>query len=298
MIRNAYFPLVITLTALMTISCSGGDDLADAYGNFEAQEVVLSAETSGKVLEVLTEEGQRVTRDQILAVVDTTDLLLKADQLISQRASIVAQLGTLEAQAAVFHQQEKNLERDLVRVKRMKEDGAATQKQLDDILGGISLAEKQAASVRAQRAAILAQADGLDAQLEQIHELRSRSSIRSPIDGTILTIFTEAGELAAPGKALFKLADLDQMILRVYVSGAQLSALQIGQEAEVSVDTVNESLRTLKGSISRIAGEAEFTPRIIQTREERVNMVYAVEIMVVNDGSLKIGMPAEVMFKN
>jgi HlyD family secretion protein len=294
--RETYISILMLTPWLFLASCSGNGELSDAYGNFEADEVVVSAETSGKVLQVLVKEGQEISVNELLAIVDTTDLILKMDQLTAQRSAIKAQLGSLDAQAAVFKQQKHNLEKDLVRVKAMREDGAATQKQLDDVQGGIALAEKQVASVVAQRAGVIGQLDGFDAQMDQIREMLSRSEVRSPIKGTVLNAFIEAGELAATGKALFKLAKLQRMKLRVFVSGDQLAGLKLGQEVEVLVDKDKKENRKLLGSLSWISQEAEFTPKIIQTKEERVNMVYAIEIIVINDGTLKIGMPGEVNF--
>lgn len=286
--------LILFPLGIFIAGCSGQDDLADAFGNFEATEVMISSETSGRLLEMKVEEGKKVKSGQILAVVDTTDILLRDQQLSAQYAATMAQLLSLDAQAQVFEQQIANLEKDRSRVGAMLADGAATLKQLDDITGGIALASKQMASVRSQKASVLGQADALQAQRLQTRELLDRSKVRSPMNGTVLTVFLRQGELASPGKALLKLAQLDTMILRAYFSGSQLTEVQLNQAVDVLTDDEGQGLRVLPGRISRIASEAEFTPRTIQTRDERTDLVYAVEIRVKNDGKIRIGMPGEV----
>ncbi|HRY97426.1 MAG TPA: HlyD family efflux transporter periplasmic adaptor subunit [Bacteroidales bacterium] len=294
MIKHLILISSVAVAALIAASCQRKEPLPDAYGNFEAVETVLSAETSGKVLMVAVEEGDRVAQGQLLAIIDTTDLVIKQSQLQAQLASTLAQLTSLNAQAGVYEQQVQNLSKDLKRTEAMKQEGAATQKQLDDLTGGIALANRQIDAVISQRASVIAQARALEAQQAQVEEMLKRSSVRSPVSATVLNLFTRPGELAAPGKALLKLAGLDTMILRVFLSGSQLSAVQLNQEVEVLVDEADGSLRKLSGRISHIAGEAEFTPKTIQTRDERTDLVYAVEIRVKNDGRLRIGMPAEV----
>ncbi|MBE0642161.1 MAG: HlyD family efflux transporter periplasmic adaptor subunit [Bacteroidales bacterium] len=292
--KKLFILLILFPLGIFIAGCSGQDDLADAFGNFEATEVMISSETSGRLLEMKVEEGQKVKSGQILAVVDTTDILLRDQQLSAQYAATMAQLLSLDAQAQVFEQQIANLEKDRSRVGAMLADGAATLKQLDDITGGIALASKQMASVRSQKASVLGQADALQAQRLQTRELLDRSKVRSPMNGTVLTVFLRQGELASPGKALLKLAQLDTMILRAYFSGSQLTEVKLNQAVDVLTDDEGQGLRVLPGRISRIASEAEFTPRTIQTRDERTDLVYAVEIRVKNDGKIRIGMPGEV----
>jgi HlyD family secretion protein len=296
--KNIFIHLAALLTVLLVFGCAEREAEADAYGNFEATEVMISAETSGRILQMFAEEGERVEGGEILAIVDTTDLLLRYQQMEAQHTASLAQLNSLDAQAEVYAQQIANLEKDRTRIEAMLKDGAATPKQLDDIRGGIALAGKQMASVRSQKATVLGQAGAISAQRLQLREMLDRSKVQSPIDGTVLSVFLREGELAAPGRAILKLAKLDTMILRAYFSGEQLSGISLGEEVDVLVDDEDKSLRTLPGRISRIASEAEFTPRTIQTRDERTDLVYAVEILVNNDGRIRIGMPGEVRLRN
>lgn len=293
--RNTFILAPLALLLLLP-SCNERENMSDAYGNFEATEVIISAETPGRLLELTVREGDKVSKGGYLASLDTTDLALKRQQLEKQVSATKAKLISLQAQKEVFMQQKTNLGKDLERVKAMKEDGAATQKQLDDIEGAIALAERQAASVESQRTAILRQAEAITLQIREVERNIAKARVTSPIDGTVLTSFAEEGELLAPGKPIVKLADLSVMKLKVYVSGKQLSGISLGQEVEVFTDRDENGLRELRGRVSWISDEAEFTPKIIQTREERVNMVYALEVAVENDGKLKIGMPGEVNF--
>lgn len=292
-------PIIFILTfafLLIFTRCASDEKMSDAYGNFEAEEVIVSAETAGKVLHIAVDEGNALSEGQLIAIIDTTDLHLKSRQLSTQRSAVKSQLKSLEAQAAVFLQQKSNLEKDLVRITAMLEDGAATRKQSDDIKGGIALAEKQAASVEAQRSSILSQIEGIDIQGEELERSIRKALVKSPMKGVVLSRFAEEGELVMPGKALIKIADLYRMKLKVYISGAQLAGLKLGQSVQVIVDKNGKETNALEGKISWISQEAEFTPKIIQTKEERVNMVYAIEVSVINDGHLKIGMPGEVNF--
>lgn len=282
--------------SLVLSGCQKQSSRSDAYGHFDATQVTLSAEATGKVNHVGINEGQIVDAGILLAVIDSTDLLLKRTQLLAQKAGVLAQLSSLLAQAAVFDQQRRNLETDLNRIEKLRKDGAATDKQWDDITGAIDLVIKQKTSVLSQGDAVREQARAIDAQLEQVNENLQKCQILSPLRGTILARLIEPGELVVMGKPVFKIANLEQMTLKVYVSGSQLSGIKLGSEAAVLIDQPDKQMKTMKGKVSWISSQAEFTPKVIQTREERVNMVYAVELLVENDGFLKIGMPAEVKF--
>lgn len=217
-------------------------------------------------------------------------------QLESQKASIEAQKGNIEAQKALSDQQISNLSKDLNRIKKMMKDGAATAKQLDDIEGQIAMANKQKNAYNAQLASTQKQADAIQAQIAVLDDKIKASTLRSPIDGTVLEKYCELGELASPGKAMFKIADMQNINLKAYVSGNQLASIKIGQEVTVRIDSEDNS-KEFKGIISWIASQAEFTPKIIQTKEERVKLVYAIKVRVKNDGVLKIGMPGELIIK-
>lgn len=286
--------LPIVLLAILA-SCSGNKREADAYGNFEADEVIISAENSGKIISTNLAEGDQIMAGVMMALIDTTSLCLQKDQLVSQKASVLAQQGTIEAQIAVSNQQITNINKDLSRINKMLKEGAATQKQLDDITGQIDLVKKQKSAYSSQLNSIQKQADAVEAQIKVLQDRISASVVRSPMKGTILERYSEPGELAVPGKALFKMANIETLNLRVYISETQLSQVKLGQLVKVNYEG-GENSSELKGKITWISPQAEFTPKIIQTKEERVKLVYAMKVSVFNNGNLKIGMPAEVIF--
>lgn len=285
--------LIIPL--LIFAACTGNKNLPDAYGNFETDEIIISAENGGKLTNLPITEGQTIKKGDLLAVMDTANLQLQILQLESQAQSTEAQISTINSQIALTNEQINNLRKDQVRINKMVNDGAATAKQKDDIDGQIAVFERQKSTYSSQLNSIRKQVQAVDAQKAVLHDRMRNSTQRSPIDGTVLEKFSQIGELATPGKAICKIADLSSLILRVYVSENQLSSIKVGQKVAVNIDG-KESLKSLSGNIEWISSQAEFTPKIIQTREERVKLVYAVKIRVTNDGSLKIGMPGEVKF--
>ncbi|NCA86838.1 MAG: HlyD family efflux transporter periplasmic adaptor subunit [Clostridia bacterium] len=279
-------------------ACNDRDDLSDAYGNFEATEVAIAAQASGEIMQLDIEEGDQLTVGQKLGFIDTTALSLRRGQLTAQRQAIFDRIPNFDAQVAVYLQQKENVKRDLVRFKKMYEEGAATQKQLDDITGQMEVLDRQVAVVKSQKQAVYSEMKSLEQQILQVDESIEKSLIINPIEGTVLTKYANAHEMAVPGKALYKIADLDPMKLKVYISGDQLPGVHLNDSVEVLIDRTATENRRLTGRVSTISDNAEFTPKIIQTKQERVNLVYAVTILVPNDGSLKIGMPAEVNFLN
>ena len=289
--------LPILLLMVLLAGCSGNNDLSDAYGNFEVNDVMISAEASGKLIIFKPEEGKIMKKGELVAVIDSTDLSLKRKQMKAQLASVSSKIANINAQIDVREQQKKNLTTDKNRVEKLMKDGAATQKQMDDITGQLDVVEKEISSVKTQKTSVQAEMQALRAQIAQVEESISKCVIKNPLKGVVLDKYAEPFEITSFGKPLYKIANLDEMTLRVYVSGAQLPGIKIGQEVEVLVDQNENQLRKLTGKITWISETAEFTPKIIQTREERVNLVYAVKIRVKNDGSLKIGMPGEVNFK-
>ena len=188
-----------------------------------------------------------------------------------------------------------NLSREQNRIEKLLEGGAATPKQRDDIMGQVQLLEAQMAATESQKQAVFAERKTLEAKIRQVEDQLEKCTVRNPIDGTLLSKYREMGEMAVPGQPLYKMARLDELILRAYVTGRQLSTVKTGEEVKVRFDTA-EGLGELRGIISWVSPTAEFTPKIIQTREERVNLVYAIKVIVPNDGRLKIGMPGEVFF--
>lgn len=277
------------------VSCKQNQDNSDAYGNFEAVETTISSEANGRILWLGIEEGQILHTGDTIGLVDTTDLHYKKLQLLAQRSSVASKSASINSQAAVYNQQKENLNKDLIRIQNMIRDEAATPKQLDDVTGAIEVADRQIASVKTQLAAVSDEIKALDAQIAQLNESLTRCYLVNPVEGTVLSKYAEAGEVTAYGKPLYKIANLSTMDLRVYISGDMLSSVKTGQKAKVLIDSEN-GLSELSGTVTWVSPTAEFTPKIIQTREERVNLVYAVKLNVLNDGRLKIAMPAEVVF--
>jgi HlyD family secretion protein len=251
-----------------------------------------------RLLKFSVEEGMLLDSGQVVGYVDTTDLYLKKKQAIDQRSATAARLGDLDAQIAVQEQNRENLQVDQRRVESLMKDGAATQKQMDDINSGLKLVDKQIASIRTQASGIQSTVGSISQQVAQLDEAIRNSYIVNPVKGTVLTKFAERDEVTTFGKPLYKIADVSTMTLRVYISGTQLPHIKLGQKVQVRFDKDEKTNSTLEGTVSWISQTAEFTPKTIQTKEERVNLVYAVKVKAVNDGSLKIGMPGEIKLMN
>jgi len=289
---KAYFVLAI-LT--ICISCKQQENQADAYGNFEALEVMVSAESQGRILMFEPVEGASLQEGQVSVIIDTTQLYLQKVRLESGKVSLGSRISTLEAQVRASRVQLDNLKREKVRIDKLHEGGAATSKQQDDINGQIVLLEAQIEATKSQELSVHAERKTLEVQIRQVEDQIARSLIGNPIEGILLTKYKEEGEMAAPGQALFKMADMGELILRAYVSGNQLSSVETGGSVTVRFDG-EQGLEEVTGMVSWVSPRAEFTPKIIQTKEERINLVYAIKVLVPNDGSLKIGMPGEVVF--
>ena len=284
------------LVILLFVCCNKNEHHADAYGNFEATEVVVAAEATGRILNLSAAEGMELDAGAVAGLIDTATLSLKRTQLVASRNAVAAKTGNIVAQMDVLKEQKKNLERDRVRFSNLLREKAATQKQLDDIEGQLNVIDLQIRAVESLNPPVAAEIKTIDSQLEQLADQISKSTVRNPVKGTILTKYAEAGEVTAFGKPLYKIANLDTMMLRVYVSGTQLPSIKIGEQVKVFIDKDEKTNTVLEGQITWISSTAEFTPKIIQTKEERVNLVYAVKVKVKNNGTLKIGMPGEVIF--
>tara|TARA_R110000796_G_scaffold74116_1_gene166433 strand:+ start:30115 stop:30981 length:867 start_codon:yes stop_codon:yes gene_type:complete len=274
-------------------SCTGNGDKADGYGNFEATEITISAEANGKILFLDAEEGNVLAQNEVVGVIDTVQLSLKRDQLLASKNTIFSKSRNVLSQREVLKEQLKVAQNDKARVENLLQAKAATTKQLDDINGQINIIKEQIKSVETQNSPIINEIKSIEIQIRQIEDQIHKSVIQNPMKGTVLVKYAEPNEITAFGKPLYKIANLEDMILRVYISENQLSTLKIGQEVSVKIDAGQEMI-SYPGVVSWIAESAEFTPKIIQTKEERVNLVYAVKVKVRNDGSLKIGMPAEM----
>ena len=279
----------------LLVACKNNEK-ADGYGNFESTEITVSAENSGKLLQFNVEEGQILKKNAYVGFIDTIPLSLKRDQLLASKAIVYSKSVSVLSQINVLNAQLKTATINKNRIENLIRENAGTQKQLDDINGEINVIQKQIKSVESQNSPVINEIESLDIQLKQVEDLLQKSNIINPVNGTVLSKYAEVNELTSFGKPLYKIADLSTMELRVYVSETQLSNIKIGHEVTVKIDA-GAMMKEFKGNIIWIASEAEFTPKIIQTKEERVNLVYAVKVAVKNDGSLKIGMPAEMWIK-
>lgn len=286
--------LLLFAFVLGLFACNRNGNTADAYGNFEATETIISASANGKILEFNIEEGQQLDVNQKIGYIDTVQLYLKKNQLHASRKSIGSKTGNIVAQIDVLKTQKEAALREKDRFTKLVAQKAATQKQLDDINAQLDVIDAQIKSIQTQNATVISEIESIDSQIEQLNDQISKSIIVNPTKGTVLAKYAEQFEITAFGKPLYKIANLDTMTLRVYVSGSQLPAIQLGQQVNVLIDNGRQSLDTLNGTVSWIADNAEFTPKTIQTREERVNLVYAVKVRVANNGYLKIGMPGEI----
>lgn len=285
----------IVAATLMLTSCNNDKNLSDAYGNFESIPVMVAGQAQGQLVSFSVEEGQQLKVQEPVGVIDTVQIHLQREQLRSTLLMLNTRMQTVNAQISSQKVQLENLHRELARVKKLREDGAATEKQQDDLEGNITLVRAQIKAQETQKATIAAERESLQVQAAQLDEQIRRSIVTNPAPGVVLQKYKQEGEIVAPGQILYKIAPLDRLILRAYISGRQLSQAKIGQEVTVRFDG-SGGIEEIPGTVTWIASEAEFTPRIIQTREERVNLVYAMKVEVMNDGRLKIGMPGEVKF--
>lgn len=284
------------LILINLVACNKNNDKADGYGNFEATEVTISAEASGKIEYLNLEEGAIVAPNTQVGLIDTIQLYLSKQQLIASKNTIASKSGNVLSQTAVLNEQLKTTLIEQKRIQNMFAENAATKRQVDEINGKVNVLNEQIKSVTTQDAPISNEQKSIDVQIEKINDQIQKCKITSPFQGTVLAKYSEANEITNFGKPLYKLADLTTMTLRVYISEKQLNQIKVGQKVTVKIDT-QEDMKSYPGTISWISSSAEFTPKIIQTKEERANLVYAVKVNVKNDGSLKIGMPAEMWIK-
>ncbi len=292
--RNSLLILTVLATALFS-SCTNQGTLSDGYGNFDAHaEVIVSSQTMGELLQLKVEEGDHLKAGQLVGLVDTTQLHLKKAVLMHQKKVVASRLQNINASIAVQQQQLRINEINLRRIQNLFKNQAATQKQMDDINGLVDLTKKQIEATRTQKDNVFLEIQSVDAQIAQVNESIQQSLIRNPVEGTVLVKYAEKGELATPGKPLYKIANLKTLELKAFVSGSQLSHIKIGQKVKVYYDKNKKTDTEVGGTILWISSQAEFTPKTIQTKQERVDLVYAVKIKVSNaNGRIKIGMPGE-----
>lgn len=290
--------LISVVSAMMLTACGNKDVDYDASGVFETTEVIVSARGTGEIKSFDVEEGQTVKANQPLGELDMTQLVLKKQQLRAGKDAATSRKLNTAQQVASLRQQIANLQSEQARFKALLKDGAATQKQVDDISYQIATLQKQLAATDEQvstaNRSIEGQSAGFDAQIGQVDDMMQQAVITSPINGVILSKYAETGEFAVPGRALFKVADISEMKLRAYITADLLTNLKIGQKVKVYADQGADGRKEYEGIVSWISSEAEFTPKTIQTRDERSNLVYAVKITVRNDGLIKRGMYGDV----
>jgi HlyD family secretion protein len=309
---NSIVKIIAATCLVMAASCSNKNGKYDATGTFEAAEVIVSSELSGKILDFRVEEGQSFPKDSVVGMVDAENINLQKEQveaniraLGEKTADAAPQIRLLENQLAVQQSQLNNLLHERIRISNLLKQDAATGKQLDDINSQIDVAQKslevtqqqinvQRNNTATQNRTILSEGKPLEKRVEQLNDQLKRANIINPVSGTVITKYAEAGEITSAGKALYKIADLSTMTLRAYITGTQLSEVKLGQTVKVLVDDGADKYKEIPGTITWIADKAEFTPKTIQTKDERANLVYAMKVKVKNDGYLKIGMYGEV----
>ncbi len=287
---------LIFIAAALLSGCKAKTDKADAFGNFEATEVIVSAETSGRLIQFEPVQGNEIEKGSTIALIDTTVLHLQKAEVEAGMRTVLIRLTSINAQDGILNQQIVNLNINIARIEKMLKDEAATQKQYDDLTGQVAVLQKQILANNTQKSSVTAEYSVYEAKKATINEQIRRCTVRSPLKGTIVEKYSEAGEMTAAGKPLVKIADLSVIKLKVFVSGAQIGNIKTGQSCSIRIDNGVKGYSSFSGTISYISDKAEFTPKIIQTKEERVVLVYAVNIDVVNDGTLKSGMPGEAIF--
>ncbi|MCG8309087.1 MAG: HlyD family efflux transporter periplasmic adaptor subunit [Cytophagales bacterium] len=290
--KTYFFSVFICLLLLQ--ACGNEKRLTDATGVFEATEVIVSAEASGKILALNIREGDALTRDQVVGLIDSTQLHLTKKQLEANKITVLSGRPDVQAQIEATEREIAKQEREKERIEKLLAGDVATQKQLDDIESLILILKARLRSQKSNLSnsvnSVDAQSNSIDVQIEQLEDRIEKCNIKSPISGTVLVKYAEQGEIAAMGKALFKVADVDHMILKAYVTADQLARLTIGQEVRVLAEFGETENREYRGKVTWISSKSEFTPKTIQTQDERANLVYAVKIAVQNDDYLKIGM--------
>ncbi len=292
------FATWMALTALLMLSCKQAPQLYDASGSFEAIETLIPADASGIIQQLDIREGQVIDSGQVIGYIDSTQLHLRKKQLEAQIKAVLSKKPNISRQLAAYQVQLDQARHELARIDRLVKADAATPKQLDDAKSMVAVIEKQ---MEALQSTLSITSEGLSqdtgplfTQIAQLNDQIRRCVITNPVKGTVLTTYAEPFEMAVPGKPLYKIADLSSIILRAYITGDQLTGRRLGDQVTIMVDDTSGTYKTYNGTIEWISDKAEFTPKTIQTKDERANLVYAMKIRVANDGYLKIGMYGEV----
>lgn len=290
----------IILLAIIVAGCAGNHMEYDASGTFEAVETIVSAEATGLIKSFTLEEGQDLKANQVVGYIDSVQLYLKKKQLEAQISAVLSKKPNIASQVASLQEQLKQATREQQRVANLLKADAATQKQLDDATAQVEIIKKQIAgqesSLGITSKSLNVESEPLLVQIAQLNDQLAKCKIVNEVNGTVLTKYAETNEMTTTGKPLYKIADLSQITLRAYVTGDQLSSIKVGQTVTVLIDAADNTYKEYPGEIQWISSKAEFTPKTIQTKDERANLVYAIKIRVKNDGLIKIGMYGEVKF--
>ena len=289
--------IVYIVAAMLAVSC-GTEAKFDAQGTFEATEVIISSEAAGRILSFDIEEGMAINADEPLAVIDSVQLHLQRSQLEAQLSALLNSRPDVQTQVASLREQIATLKVEQRRIENMLRDGAATEKQKDDVDAQIRILESQLSAtlstLNTNTSTINSNAEAIRVQISALDDRIAKCRATSPISGTVLVKYAQEGELATVGKPLVKIADLGNIYLRAYFTSDQLASIKLGDEVTVTADFGGEERYDYVGRIAWISAESEFTPKTIQTKDSRANLVYAVKIAVENDGRLKIGLAGEV----
>jgi HlyD family secretion protein len=286
-----------TVLGLLLLALAGcaKEDTPDAYGNFEAEEVTVSSQATGELRAFTPTEGMRLERGAIIGAVDTVQLGLELAPLLAQRQSTSARVAAADEQVRVLEAQVGIAKRAYERLARLAQEQAATAQQVDQAERDYRTLVAQIDAARSQRNSVASEIGATDARVAQVRDRINRSRISNPVSGTVLSTFVNQGEIVQAGQPLYKIANLDSLTLRAYVTEPQLTSLRLGQRVDIRVDQGAEARLLVPGIIVWVASKAEFTPTPIQTREERADLVYALKVRVANgNGALKIGMPADL----
>jgi HlyD family secretion protein len=298
---NLFTKFISPVLTVILFACSTAENEFDATGTFEASETIVSSEVSGKILAFSIEEGQALKQGQKVGSIDSTQLHLTALQLRENQKAVQAGKPNVSTQIEATKKEIHTVQIEKARIENLVKGEVASQKQLDDVNAKLAVLEARLAaqqnSLSVTTSTLTEQSNAINAQLAMVKDQLSKCTITNPLDGTVLTKYAMQDEVTVPGKALYKIADLSSLILRVYVSGSQLSEIKLGQSVDVFVDAADGKYKNYSGAITWISDKAEFTPKTIQTKDERANLVYAVKIRVKNDGYLKLGMYGEIKLK-
>lgn len=288
--------ILILPILLLWVACSNSEEKTDAYGYFEVDRTLVSAEASGQIKSLQLEEGQWLKAGESVGQIDSMPLHFKRQQLEIQEDVLKSNFNSIEREMDVIQQQQANVMKDFKRVEKLLKKGAATPKQKDDVEGRLKVLEKQLEAVATKRQSLNNQIKQVQNQLDEINYGIGKTSLINPVEGIVMSKMARLGEMANPGRPLYSIGNAKKINLKAYITGEQLPNIKLGSKAQVITDDGNGGLKTWPAVVSWIAENAEFTPKTIHTRKERVNLVYAIKLQVENDGSLKAGMPGEVKF--